>query len=131
MKSAIVIPTYWSRVKPRKEDLVYDHPTPLNEEGTLGRLLESLRVLRGSDFKVIVISCPTNPSIGKEVKNKVDKIIEPFRKDHKILHFSHPDLLKFHKLAKKKNAAEYIPYINLEGYSNIRNMCLILPHIFE
>ncbi len=131
MKSVIVVPTYHSRVKTRKEDLVYDHPTPLNKEGTLGRLLESLTVLKGSDFYVIVISCPTNPSIGKEVKNKVDKIIHPFMKDYKILHFSYPDLLKLHKLVKKKSKPEYIPYLSLEGYSNIRNMCLILPHILK
>jgi hypothetical protein len=131
MKSVIVIPTYHSRAKPHKEDLVYDHPTPTGEDGTLGRLLASLSVLRESDLYVIVISCPTNPSIGKEVKNKIDKIIKPYMKDYKILHFSYPDLLKFHRLAKGRGGHEYISYLNLEGYSNIRNMCLILPHILK
>ena len=131
MKSVIVIPTYHSRVKPHKEDLVYDHPTPLDEEGTLGRLLASLAVLKGSDFQVIVISCPTNPSIGKEVKDKIDKMIEPYIKNYKILHFAYPDLLKFHKLAKEKAEYKYISYLSLEGYSNIRNMCLIIPHILQ
>jgi len=129
MKSIIVIPTYWSREKPRKEDTVYDHPTPLNQNGTLGRLLKSLDVIKKSDFSVIVISCPTNPLIGKEVKNKVDRIIKPFKNKHKILHFSYPDLLKLHKFLKEKNKSEYIPYLSLKGYSNIRNMCVILPHI--
>jgi hypothetical protein len=131
MKCVILIPTYWARVKPQKEDLVYDHPTPLDEDGTLGRLLQSLKVLKGSDLHVIVISCPTNPSIGKEVKNKIDKIIEPYMKNYKMLHFSYPDLLKFHGLVKEKGRHEYISYISLEGYSNIRNMCLILAHIFK
>jgi hypothetical protein len=131
MKSIIVIPTYWSRVKPGKEDLVYDHPTPLNQDGTLGRLLKSLDVIKKSDFSVIVISCPTNPSIGKEVKNKVDGIIKPFRNKYKILHFSYPDLLKLHKLLKEKNKSEYVPYLSLEGYSDIRNMCVILPHVLK
>ncbi len=131
MKSVIVIPTYHSRVKSHKEDLVYDHPTPLDEVGTLGRLLASLAVLKGSDLCVIVISCPTNQSIGKEVKNKIDKIIEPYKKNYKILHFSYPDLLKFHKLVNKKRRYEYISYLSLEGYSNIRNMCLILTHILN
>ena len=131
MKPVIVIPTYHSRVKPRKEDLVYDHPTSLNENGTLSRLLESLTILKRSDFYVIVISCPTNPSIAEEVKNKVDKIIHPFMKEYEILHFSYTDLLKLHKMAKKRCKHEYIPYLSLEGYSNIRNMCLILPHILN
>lgn len=131
MKSVIVIPTYHSRARPQKEDLIYDHPTPPGEEGTLARLLASLKVLKESDLHIIVISCPTNPSIGKEVKNKVDKIIKPFRKDYKISHFSYPDLMKFHKLVKKKSKPEYISYLSLEGYSNIRNMCLILPQILQ
>ncbi len=131
MKSVIVIPTYHSRTEPHKEDLVYDHPTPLGENGTLGRLLESLKVLEKSEVEVIIISCPTTPSIGKEVKDKVEKIIEPYRKKHKILHFSYPDLLRFHSFAKEKEGKEYIKYISLEGYSNIRNMCLILPHILN
>lgn len=131
MKSVIVIPTYHSRTEPHKEDLVYDHPTPLGENGTLGRLLESLKVLEKSEVEVIIISCPTTPSIGKEVKDKVEKIIEPYRKKHKILHFSYPDLLRFHSFAKEKEGKKYIKYISLEGYSNIRNMCLILPHILN
>lgn len=131
MKSVIVIPTYHSRTEPRKEDLVYDHPTPLGESGTLGRLLESLKVLEKSEVEVVIISCPTTPSIGKEVKNKVEKIIEPYRKKHKILHFSYPDLLRFHSSVKEKEGKKYIQYISLEGYSNIRNMCLILPHILK
>jgi glycosyltransferase involved in cell wall biosynthesis len=129
MKSIIVIPTYWSREKPGKEDMVYDHPTPLNQNGTLGRLLKSLDVIEESDFSVIIISCPTSPSIGEEVKDKVDSIIEPFRNKHKILHFSYPDLLKLHKFLEEINKPEYIPHLSLEGYSNIRNMCIILPHI--
>ena len=129
MKSIIVIPTYWSREKPRKEDMVYDHPTPLNEDGTLERLLKSLDILKERDFSVIIISCPTSPSIGKKVKNKVDRIITPFKNKYKILHFSYPDLLKLHKFMKEKNKSEFIPYLSLEGYSNIRNMCVILPHI--
>ncbi|MBN1695832.1 hypothetical protein JW879_10625 [candidate division WOR-3 bacterium] len=131
MKSIIVIPTYWARVKPQKDDLVYDHPTSLNEDGTLGRLLASLSVLKENDLYVIVISCPTNPSIGIEVKNKIDRIIEPYIKDYKIMHFSYPDLLEFHRLVKEKGKHEYISYLSLEGYSNIRNMCLILPHILQ
>ena len=131
MKSIIVIPTYWSRVKPVKEDMVYDHPTPLDQNGTLGRLLESLDVIKESDFSTIVISCPTSPSIGEEVKNKVNRIIDPYRNKYKILHFSYPDLLKLHKLLKEKNKPEYIPYLSLKGYSNIRNMCIILPHILK
>jgi GT2 family glycosyltransferase len=131
MKSAIIVPTYWSREKPEKDDLVFDHPTPLNEKGTLGRLLNSLYLLKENSIKVIIISCPTTPLIANRVKEKVEEIVTPFRKNYDILHFSYPDLLKVHELIKEKGRAEYIPYFSIEGYSNIRNMCLILPHILN
>ncbi len=131
MKSIIVVPTYWSRVRIQKEDSTYDHPTPLNENGTLGRLLESLKILDKSEEEVIIISCPTTPSIGEEVKDRVEGIIEPYRRKHKILHFSYPDLLRFHTFAKEREGSQYVEYISIEGYSNIRNMCLILPHILN
>jgi len=131
MEAVIVVPTYQRRVKPEKDDLVYDHPTPLNEKGTLGHLLKSLFVLRKNSIKVIIISCPTTPLIANEVKEKVEQIIEPFRKNYDILHFSYPDLLKTRELAKENGGEEYISYLSIEGYSNIRNMCLILPHILN
>ena len=49
MKATMVIPSYWGRKKKegRKEtDTIYDHPTPLDEEGTLGRLLDSLSIIK-------------------------------------------------------------------------------------
>jgi hypothetical protein len=87
--------------------------------------------LKENRIKVIIISCPTSPLIANKVKEKVEKIITPFRKNYDILHFSYPDLLKVHEIAKEKDKSEYIPYLSIEGYSNIRNMCLILPHILN
>jgi len=48
MRKVVLIPTYWSRKKAdgwREGDAVYDHPTPLDEEGTLARTLESMKLL--------------------------------------------------------------------------------------
>ena len=48
MKKVILIPTYWGR--PTSEgwqegDAVYDHPTPIDEQGTLERTLQSMKIL--------------------------------------------------------------------------------------
>jgi len=40
--------------KPGKEQVVFDHPTPLDEEGDIARMLESFRCLKG-DFKVVIV----------------------------------------------------------------------------
>ena len=42
-KVTMAIPSYWGRPRDqgwREGDLVFDHPTPLDEEGTLRRALE-------------------------------------------------------------------------------------------
>jgi len=48
MKSTtIVIPSYWGppeKSSDVKEEIIFDHPTQLNNEGTLRRLLEGLLV---------------------------------------------------------------------------------------
>ena len=44
----MVIPTYWARERSvglKEGDAIYDHPTPLDNEGTLLRALKSIRVL--------------------------------------------------------------------------------------
>ena len=49
MRKVVVIPTYWSREKDegwQEGDAVYDHPTPLDDEGTLRRTLESMKLLK-------------------------------------------------------------------------------------
>ena len=59
MKTTMVIPSYWCRkhaLGMRETDAIYDHPTPLDSEGTLGRTLASLNVLRDNDFEVEVIA---------------------------------------------------------------------------
>lgn len=48
MKTAMVIPTYWGRESSigwKEGDAVYDHPTPLDREGTLARAIESIKIL--------------------------------------------------------------------------------------
>jgi len=66
VRATIVIPSYWGRSSGEsfnKNDAVYDHPTPLDFEGTLGRALESIRVLTNRDFNLVVLACATSPDI--------------------------------------------------------------------
>jgi len=63
MRTVVVIPTYWGRKKEigfKEGDIVYDHATPVDEEGTLGRTLESMKILKKKDFKLVILICPTN-----------------------------------------------------------------------
>ena len=66
MGRVVVIPTYWTREKGewREGDLIFDHPTPLDEDGTLQRCLMSLNTLEGS-FDLVLIVVPTHASTGR------------------------------------------------------------------
>ena len=46
MRKTMIIPTYWCRKQAtlgRRGDAVYDHPTPVDQEGTLERTLVSMK----------------------------------------------------------------------------------------
>jgi hypothetical protein len=130
----MVIPSYWARESKdgqRAGDAVYDHPTPLDEDGTLLRALQSLDVLEDKDFQVVVIAAATAGDIEDRVEEKVAGIIEKASKtadvDIKLFAPSHPG--EIHNLLQSKDMDEYVPLLQLRGYSNIRNLCLFIPHI--
>lgn len=78
MKKTMVIPSYWERKREegwRESDNVYDHPTPLDEEGTLGRILESLSILENKNFNLVVLGAATSQDIQREVELKVSSIV--------------------------------------------------------
>jgi len=128
LETLIIVPTYWTYEEGEKghENIIYDHPTPLNQNGTLSRLLESLKIIDGK-FGVLVISAASNFELKEQVETKVDKIIEPFKEIFSIAQFSFSDLEilreRLNKLGIKKKM------VSLEGYGNIRNIQLILAQI--
>ncbi len=141
----MVIPSYWARESKdgwRAGDAVYDHPTPLDEDGTLLRALQSLDVLEDKDFQVVVIAAATAGDIEDRVEEKVAGIIDEVSRtvdvDIKLFAQSHlgetHDLLcsegidEYVPLMQSKDMDEYVPLLQLRGYSNIRNLCLFIPH---
>ncbi len=126
-ETLITVPTYWTYEEGKKdyENAIYDHPTPINQNGTLSRLLESLKVIKGVNFGVLVLSTVTNPELKTVVETKVDKIIDPFKRTFPIAQFSFSDLKILNELGIKKGM------VSLEGYGNIRNIQLILAQVME
>ena len=58
MDLSIVFPMFWGREKKQvvqEGDYFYDHPTPLDDEGTIPRLFESLKILKDRAFDIIAI----------------------------------------------------------------------------
>jgi hypothetical protein len=135
VRATIVIPSYWSRrsdVPFNKGDLVYDHPTPVDMPGTLGRCLDSLKILKNKDFNVAVLACATSPDIQQEVEEKVRGIAGQYKGEFEIKVVSHSFEFHLKELLKKsKDAAGLDELVSLSGYSNIRNMCLIATELMR
>ncbi len=118
----IVIPTYWSWERGKKslpEDSIFDHPTPIDIEGTLPRTLESFKNLTNKDFCVILITAPVNPKLNDAVEEKIETIINRYRDYYPITQFG-PSELRFAQ-DKMKAHGIYPDVIGLNTYAMIRN----------
>jgi CRP-like cAMP-binding protein len=132
MSTFMVIPSYWARKSKtgwKQGDAIYDHPTPLDQDGTLSRTLESLHGLEDHDFSLIVLACATSPEIEEQVQEKVDSLVreaDPPVPTHVI---SHSHLHALHQVLIAAGRDDLVDVLSLIGYSNIRNMCLMVPYI--
>ncbi len=132
MKVTMVIPSYWGRKKKegsKDSDTIYDHPTPLDEEGTLGRLLDSLPLIKNKDFRLVILGVATTPEIQEEVERKISAIIKDRAKEMDTALFSYSQLSAVHRFLSQNNKKEMTPLLQLDGYSNIRNLCTFVPHL--
>jgi hypothetical protein len=128
-KNVIVIPTYWSRKKGecREGDLIFDHPTPLDEEGTLIRCLESLNMLK-SDFILILIVIPTHSDIEVDLEKKIKSMILKSSLNYRIIVVFQSTI---DKICEKYEDGELKKILNLKGYSQVRNACILIPSILN
>lgn len=135
MNLTMVIPTYWGREKKvgfKKGDAIYDHPTPLDEEGSLKRAIESIEVLKDKEFELVVIVVATSSEIEGEAEEKVKAIIGSLSlRDVRIRLFGPTKLKEMQDLLIKSGGEGYIDLLKLSGYANVRNMCLFVPHILK
>lgn len=136
MKATMVIPSYWSRESKqvwKKGDAVYDHPTPLDGQGTLHRAIRSTDILRDKDFQLVVIAVPTANDIEKQVEKKVATIIHSASQgigvDVRL--FGHSHLKRIHDLLTNRGRTTDTDLLQLRGYSHVRNMCLFIPHVLD
>ena len=132
MKATIVIPTYWrgpaseAPMCTLESDYLYDHATPLDSEGTLGRALDSLSVLKSpEDFAVAVVAASTRREIKQAVELKVQSIIARYDYDFPFLMIGPDELVLWRRRLVQAGFREYDDFLDLDGYANIRNMCLL------
>jgi len=135
LKYTMVIPSYWAReskVGWQEGDAIYDHPTPLDNEGTLLRALHSIKILKDTDFQLVIIAVATAEDIETQVEKKVANIIKSASETIgvEVSLFGPSHLKQIHQLLICQVSKEHSELLKLRGYSNIRNLCLFIPHIF-
>ena len=130
----VAIPTYWTYPGGEgPEEIVFDHPTPLDAPGTLRRTLESLTPLAagGVEVGVSVVAAATAPALEAAVENRVREVIEspPLPYPVRLFAASHLSILR--DFCRTRGRAEWLPLLSLAGYAQIRNLTLILANICD
>ena len=131
MKKVMVVPTYWGRDSEtgwQLGDDIYDHPTPIDQEGTLPRFLKSLNKLDEQEFELVIILATTTSEIETEAYKKVESILKEHNTSMPTYLFSARNLSKIKKYYNDKSSLP-IELFSLSGYSNIRNMCLFAGYL--
>ena len=132
MKVTMVIPTYWGRAEGWREgDAIYDHPTPLNSEGTLRRTIKSMEILNDKDFRLVVLAVATAEDIENRVEKKVSGVVKAAAADAGVdsLVFGPSHLQRIRDLLNSDGKTELAELLSLRGYSSVRNLCLFVPHV--
>ena len=124
--NVIIIPTYWTWGSARADgpiEAVYDHPTPLDGESTLPRLLDSLTALAGQDFRVLVLTAVTHPELEKPVASRVEGLINPYRAHYPIAQATESDAALI-----RQRHPDLAGHVRMCTYAGVRNLQLLLPH---
>jgi hypothetical protein len=131
-KITLVIPTYWTwpaRSNRRQEIGSFDHPTPLDGESTLPRLLDDLSEQHFKDFSVLVLTGLAHPDLNQAAAVRMSELLKPYRSRLEL--FTCDGSVWARLKATLEKASLSTAGFNLNSYSGIRNLQLLIPHIWE
>jgi len=132
MRICLVIPTYWTSrsltVGNQMPVATYDHPTALESESTLPRLLDSLKNV---DFprdstSIFVTVAATHQAVENGAAERTQKILKEYEDSFNIRQFSTSTL---EKMKSEDNSLAGL--LSLHGYSNVRNIGLIIAQVLR
>ncbi len=128
MNLTMVIPTYWTGGKPGSGAgiPVYDHPTPISGNSTLGRTLASIRNLDNRSFNLVIVVAPTSATVTRQAVARVAEIIKKTDTGVRTFVLGPAELKKVRTtLASAEPDDDFADMLSLKGYSNVRNACLL------
>ena len=120
----VVIPTYWGH----SGRVLYDHPTPLQGQSTLPRLLDSLVAqINAPDFKVLVLVTAVTQQENEIARERVIQILTTFQDRLKLSLVDGHTAKWIRDSSLMKSFSEISSSISMQGYGNIRNLQLLIP----
>ncbi len=126
MKKCIVIPTYWGPMD-GTEEIVFDHPTPLNSDGTLWRLLENLsnfKEVRSGDVKVCVVGVANRNDLREKVEKKLEECVGRFKRFMDVKLYSYSWIRNIKSFLADKGLNNF-DLFEPRSYPQVRNLCLL------
>jgi GT2 family glycosyltransferase len=133
VEPVVIIPTFWTKPQTKRgrksvtavNDLttVYDHPTPIDSDGTLPDCLRSLQHVEDLG-KVVIIVATTDESIEHRAEDKVREIVDDFP-DIDAFVFGPAELGSLHRRLEQLEFADMLEGVTLNGYGAVRNVGLM------
>jgi len=131
MKLVVSIPTYWARPDGwRGGDDIYDHPTPLSDQGTLARTLRSLRSLPDADYILVIVVVATAGDIQAAAEEKVRTIVRDADLHVQTLLLDASFLQEMHRVIGDKGQG-VDELLSSGGYAAVRNRSLAAAQVCD
>lgn len=126
----VVIPTYWcGRRSAHSVDrgVVYDHMTPIDQPGELGRCLESLQQVHGLGRIALIVAA--EPGVENQAAQRVREIAAQFPKLDTVV-VGEQERKHIHRSFDQMGIGALKGMVSLSGYGAVRNMGLLVASIF-
>ncbi|HZL06111.1 MAG TPA: hypothetical protein VFE45_11970 [Coriobacteriia bacterium] len=124
----MIIPTYWTRRSTRGQNRRslrrYDHPTPIDSDGTLSECLHSLQGVEGL-CKVVLIVATTDPSIENAAEDRVSGILADFPELDSLV-VGPAEMGSIRRRMEQLEFADILGGVSLDGYGAVRNVGLMV-----
>lgn len=128
----LAVPTYWTHPEGRgREEVFFDHPTPLHTPGTLRRTLDSLIPLIDSGVAVGLVAATAAPELGPAVEAWVQEILTSPPLPYPVVWFFPSHLTLLQDFLRRQGKEAWVDLLSLDGYGAIRNLTLVLANLLE
>ena len=130
LNPVVVVPTYWcGRRSPYSVErgVAYDHMTPLDQEGELGRCLESLTQVYGLGRVIVLVV--SEPGIENQAEERVRHIVGRFKGLNTVV-VGEQELKHIHRFLDEAQLGAFKHAVSLTGYGSVHNLGLLVASIF-